>query len=202
MAWVGWDEENEIPDHSLPPFLLQVPEVQKGLGSGKREALTWSRSNGTFSFLHMKQFHSLKVTERKAMGSFWIMAKGREWRTDGANWMAMVGKKKSIRFIFVLHLARPVYSSLLNASINVGKKPRQNVIWNHLWVVRVQVLYNAFFIFVSVFFKFSKIKHVHFYKNNKRHISIKERWRGNGSREKRRTKIKILKGKWIVSYLV
>ena len=49
---------------------------------------------------------------------------------------------------------------------------------------------NAFFIFSSVFFKFSKIKQVYFYKNKKRH----KKKNGEEMAQKRRTKNKVLKG--------
>lgn len=93
--------EKERSDHSLPPSPLWVPELQRRLGSGNREALTWWRANEAFSFLHEKQFPSLKVTERKAMGCVWVVAKGREWRN--ANWKETVGKN-----VKPLHLCTPL----------------------------------------------------------------------------------------------
>lgn len=76
MGCMWWGKENARQDHSLPSP-LQVSELQKGLGSGKRE----SRSNGTFHSCREKQFHSLKVAEKEAMGA-WII--GKDKRTE--NW--------------------------------------------------------------------------------------------------------------------
>ena len=58
---------------------------------------------------------------------------------------------------------------------------------------------NAFFIFSSVFFKFSKIKQVYFYKNKKRRKK-KKKWRGNGSKEKNQDQS--FKRRWIISHLI
>lgn len=107
MGWVGWDKENEIPDHSLPPFVLQVPEVQKGLGSRKREALTWSRLNGTFSFLHTKQFYSLKVK-----GKLWAPS-GSWLREENGELMKQTGWQWSEKKVKPLHLCAPSCLSCL-----------------------------------------------------------------------------------------
>jgi len=147
----------------------------------------------------MRPFHSCmrrtvllpEGDRKKSYGCVWIMAKGREWRN--ANWKETVGKN-----VKPLHLCTPLcpsYEVITPNHIHPSwKKKFVNMlseIISEWWEQRAFL--NAFFI-IS---KFSKIKHVYFYKNKKRH---KKRSRGNSSKEKNQDQS--FKRRWIISHLV
>lgn len=83
VSRVGWGEWM-----IRPPTSFSAPSLWttwRGLGLGKREALTWSRVNETFSFLHEKTVPlPWKVAERKAMAVFgsWLKAENGEVQTE------------------------------------------------------------------------------------------------------------------------
>ena len=152
MGWVGWDEENERSDHSLPPSLLQFPELQRGLGLGKREALPWWRVNETFSFVHEKNSSPTWRWQKEKLWLFgsWLKAENGEMQTG----------RKLGKNVKPLHLCTPLcpsYEVITPNHIHPSWKKKfcQYVVWNHLWVVKAEGFLKCFlYIFFCIFQNF------------------------------------------------
>lgn len=147
----------------LPPSQLPVPKVQKGLGWWEKAALPWCRSHGTFSLLHMQGFWCLKVT-----GQLWLcLHHGQGPRTEKLRLFYLCTQPSSPHLIITLKVTNQGW-----------EKYTKTVTSNHLWAVRGEVLFNAFFIFFLYFFTFSKVKQVHFYNNLNRHKkrNVERKW--------------------------